>query len=70
MTIIATYLSMFAADDSFHAIQIECDQKVSCGAFVFVDKCKSLNLLDNRTSCIATKYEEQHIFLMQQKLFG
>ena len=28
------------------------------------------NLLDNRTSYIATKFEEQQILLMQQKLFG
>ena len=70
MTIIATYLSMFAADDSFDAIQIKCDREASRGAFMFVDKCKpiifcfSLNLLDNRTSYITTKFEEQQIFLM------
>ena len=40
MTIIATYLSMFAVDDSFDAIQIKCDREVSRGAFMFVDKCK------------------------------
>jgi len=28
MTIIATYLSMFAVDDSFDAIQIKCDREV------------------------------------------
>ncbi len=42
MTIIATYLSMFAVDDSFDAIQIKCDREVSRGAFVFVDKCKAI----------------------------
>ena len=43
MTIIATYLSMFAVDDSFDAIQIKCDPEVSRGAFVFVDKCKPVS---------------------------
>ena len=42
VTIIATYLSMFAADDSVDATQIKCDQEVSRGAFVFVDKCKPI----------------------------
>ena len=42
MTIIATYLSMFAVDDSFDAIQIKCDREVSRGAFMFVDKCKPI----------------------------
>ncbi len=42
MTIIATYLSMFAVDDSFDGIQIKCDREVSRGAFVFVDKCKAI----------------------------
>ena len=62
---------MFAADDSFDAIQIKCDREVSRGAFVFVDKCKTIifcffahNLLDNRTSYITTKFEEQQILLM------
>ena len=75
MTIIATYLSMFAADGSFHVIQIKCDREVSRGAFVFVDKCKSImffvhNLLNNRTSFIATNFEEQQILLIRQRLFG
>ena len=66
MTIIATYLSMFAVDDSFDAIQIKCDPEVSRGAFVFVDKCKPIlfllfahNLLNRRTSFIAAEFEEQ-----------
>ena len=42
VTIIATYLSMFAVDDPFDAIQIKCDREVSRGAFVFVDKCKAI----------------------------
>ena len=42
MTIIATYLSMFAVDNSFDAIQIKCEREVSRGAFVFVDKCKRI----------------------------
>ena len=78
MTIIATYLSMFAVDDSFDAIQIKCDWEVSRGAFVFVDKCKPIffcfffahNLLNDRTSFIATKFEEQQILLIQQRFFG
>ena len=55
---------MFAADDSFQAIQIKCDWEVSRSAFMFVDKCKPIillffthNLLDNWTSYIATKFE-------------
>ena len=65
MTIIATYLSMFAGDDSFDAIQIKCDREVSRGAFVFAH-----NLLNSRTSFISTKFEEQQILLIQQRLFG
>ena len=42
MTIIATYLSMFAVDNSVDAIQIKCDREVSCGVFMFVDKCKPI----------------------------
>ena len=42
VTIIATYLSMFAVDDPFDAIQIKCDREVSRGTFVFVDKCKAI----------------------------
>ena len=77
MTIIATYLSMFAVDDSFDTIQIKCDREVSRGAFVFVEKCKPIivlffahNLLNDRTSIIATKFEEQQILLIQQRFFG
>ena len=51
MTIIATYLSMFAVDDSFDAIQIKCDREVSCGAFVFVDKCKPILFCFLLTTC-------------------
>ena len=75
MTIIATYLSTFAVDDSFDAIQIKRDWEVSRGAFVFADKCKarifffSLTTCD-RTSFIVTKFEEQQILLIQQRFFG
>ena len=75
MTIIASYLSMFAVDNSFDAIQIKCDREVSRGSFVFVDKCKpiifcfSLTTCD-RTSFIVTKFEEQQILLIQQRFFG
>ena len=76
MTIIAAYLSMFAVDDSFNAIQIKCDREVSRGAFMFADKCKPIivlffahNLLNSRTSFIATKFEEQQILLIQQSFF-
>ena len=51
MTVIATYLSMFAVDDSFDAIQIRCDQEVSRGAFVFVDKCKPIIFCFSLTTC-------------------
>ena len=75
MTIITTYLSMFAVNDSFDTIQIKCDQEVSCGAFVFVDKCKPFlffthNLVNTWTSLIATKFEEQQILLIQQSFLG
>ena len=42
MTIIATYLSMFAVDDTFDVIQIKCDREVSHGAIMFVEKCKAI----------------------------
>ena len=45
MTIIAAYISMFAVDDSFDAIQIKCDREVSRGACVFVDKYKPIILV-------------------------
>ena len=69
---------MFAVvDDSFDAIQIKCDREGSRDAFVFVDKCKPIiilffahNLLNSRTSFSATKFEEQHILLKQQRFFG
>ena len=51
MTIIATYLSMFAVADSFDAIQIKCDREVSRGAFVFVDKCKPIMFSFLLTTC-------------------
>ena len=51
MTIIATYLLMFAVDDSFDAIQIKCDREVSRGAFVFVDKCKAIMFSFSLTTC-------------------
>ena len=51
MTIIATYLSMFAVDDSFDAIQIKCDREVSRNAFVFVDKCKAIIFRFSLTTC-------------------
>ena len=50
-TIIAKYLSMFAADDSFDAIQIKCDREVSRGAFVFVDECKRIMFCFSLTTC-------------------
>ena len=50
LTIIATYLSMFAVDDSFDAIQIKCDREVSRGAFVFVDKCIAIILCFSLTA--------------------
>ena len=60
-----------------HAIQIESDWEGSRDAFVFVDKCKPIiilffahNLLNSRTSFSATKFEEQQILLVQQRLFG
>ena len=69
---------MFTVDDSFDAIQIKCDREVSRGAFVFVDKCKPVkyfyffaqNLLNDWTSVIMTKFEEQQILLIQQRFFG
>ena len=42
---------MFAVDDSFDAIQIKCDQEVSRGAFVFVDKCKTIIFSFLLTTC-------------------
>ena len=51
MTIIATYLSMFAVDASFDAIQIKCDREMSRGAFVFVDKCKHIIFFFLLTTC-------------------
>ena len=51
MTIIATYLSLFAVDDSFDAIQIKCDWEVSRGAFVFFDKCKAIIFSFLLTAC-------------------
>ena len=51
MTIIATYLSMFAVDDSFDAIQIKCDREVSHSAFMFVDKCKAVIFSFSLTTC-------------------
>ena len=51
MTIIATYLSMFAVDDSLDVIQIKCDREVSRGAFVFVDKCKPIIIFFLLTTC-------------------
>ena len=51
MTIIATYFSMFAVDDSFDAIQIKCDREVSRVAFVFVDKCKPIIVCFSLTTC-------------------
>ena len=51
MTVIATYLSMFAVDDSFDAIQIKCDREVSRGAFVFVDKYKPTLFCFLLTTC-------------------
>ena len=51
MTIIATYLSLFAVDDSFDAIQIKCDWEVSRGAFVFDDKCKAIIFSFLLTAC-------------------
>ena len=50
-TIITTYLSMFAADDSFDTIQIKCDLEASRGAFVFVDKCKPIIFSFSLTNC-------------------
>ena len=50
-TIITTYLSMFAADDSFDAIQIKYDPEASRGAFVFVDKCKPIIFCFSLTTC-------------------
>ena len=51
MTIIATYFSMFAVDDSFDAIQIKCDREVLRGTFVFVDKCKPIIFCFLLTTC-------------------
>ena len=51
MTIIATYISMFAVDDSFDTIQIKCDREVSRGAFVFVDKYNPIILCFSLTTC-------------------
>ena len=51
MTIIATYLLMFAVDDAFDAIQIKCDREVSRVAFVFVDKCKAIMFSFSLTAC-------------------
>ena len=51
MTIIATYFSMFAVDDSFDAIQIKRDREVSRVAFVFVDKCKPIIVCFSLTTC-------------------
>ena len=51
MTVTATYLSMFAVDDSFDAIQIKCNQEGSRGAFVFVDKCKPIMFCFSLTTC-------------------
>ena len=42
---------MFAVDDSFDAIQIKYDQEVSCGAFMFVDKCKAIIFSFSLTTC-------------------
>ena len=51
MTIITTYLSMFAVDDSFDTIQIKCDWEVSSGAFVFADNCKAIIFSFSLTTC-------------------
>ena len=44
---------MFAVvDDSFDDIQIKCDREVSRGAFVFVDKCKPIKNISNRSQLV------------------
>ena len=42
---------MFAADNSFRAIQIKRDREVSRGAFVFVDKCNPITFSFSLTTC-------------------